>query len=114
MARRRHSKLRIQERSLRTEKCEQKVGTKSVKLEMSINSGDVGVNSAGKSRMGSRARQGFVEDESRSKQKSKEVGRWNEGKSITETVETEMKDDQVRNLEPGTGESRVDKGRGRR
>ena len=30
---------------------------------------------------------------------------WKE-KSITETVETEMKDDQVRNLEPGTGESR--------
>ena len=38
---------------------------------------------------------------------------WKE-KSITETVETEMKDDQVRNLEPGTGESRVDKGRARR
>ena len=35
-------------------------------------------------------------------------------KSITETVETETKDHQVRNLEPGTGESRVDKGRGRR
>ena len=28
-------------------------------------------------------------------------------KSITETVETETKDHQVRNLEPGTGESRV-------
>ena len=27
-------------------------------------------------------------------------------KSITETVETETKDHQVRNLEPGTGESR--------
>ena len=38
---------------------------------------------------------------------------WKE-KSITETVETETKDHQVRNLEPGTGESRVDKGRGRR
>ena len=38
---------------------------------------------------------------------------WKE-KSITETVETEMKDHQVRNLEPGTGESRVDKRRGRR
>ena len=30
---------------------------------------------------------------------------WKE-KSITETVETETKDHQVRNLEPGTGESR--------
>ena len=47
---------------------------------MSINSGDVGVNSAGKSRMASRARQGFVEDESRSKTKSKEVGDGMEGK----------------------------------
>lgn len=51
-----------------------------MKLEMSINSGDLGVNSAGKSRMGSRARQGFVEDESRSKTKSKEVGDGMEGK----------------------------------
>ena len=72
------------------------------------------MNSAGKSRMASRARQGFVEDESRSKTKSKEVEmEWKE-KSITETVETEMKDHQVRNLEPGTCESRVDKRRGRR
>jgi len=47
---------------------------------MSINSGDVGVNSAGESRMGSRARQGFVEDESRSKTKSKELGDGMEGK----------------------------------
>ena len=47
-----------------------------------------------------------MEDESRSKTKSKEVGDGMEGKSITETVETEMKDHQVRNLEPGTGESR--------
>ena len=80
MARRRHSKLRIQERSLRTENVSKSRGTKSVKLEMSINSGDVGVNSARKSRMGSRARQGFVEDESRSKTKSKEVGDGMEGK----------------------------------
>ena len=58
MARRRHSKLRIQERSLRTEKCEQKQRNKVSEIEMSINSGDVGVNSAGKSRMASRARQG--------------------------------------------------------
>ena len=36
---------------------------------------------------------------------------WKE-KSITETVETETKDHQVRNLEPGTGESRVDKEEG--
>ena len=50
-----------------------------MKLEMSINSGDVGVNSAGKSRMVSRARQGFVEDDSRSKTKSKEVGDGMEG-----------------------------------
>ena len=42
-----------------------------------------------------------MEDESRSKTKSKEVEmEWKE-KSITETVETEMKDHQVRNLEPG-------------
>ena len=40
MARRRHSKLRIQERSLRTENVSKSSGTKSVKLEMSINSGD--------------------------------------------------------------------------
>ena len=72
------------------------------------------MNSAGESRMASRERQGFVEDESRSKTKLKEVGDGMEGKSITETVETETKDHQVRNLEPGTGESRVDKGRGRR
>lgn len=45
-----------------------------------MNSGDVGVNSAGESRMSSRARQGFVEDESRSKTKSKEVGDGMEGK----------------------------------
>ena len=65
---------------LRTENVSKSRGTKSVKLEMSINSGDVGVNSARKSRMGSRARQGFVEDESRSKTKSKEVGDGMEGK----------------------------------
>ena len=41
---------------------------------------DVGVNSAGESRMASRERQGFVEDESRSKTKSKEVGDGMEGK----------------------------------
>ena len=92
----------------------QEVGSNCESMEKEVNSGDVGVNSAGKSRMVSRARQGFVEDESRSKTKSKEVEmEWKE-KSITETVETEMKDHQVRNLEPGTGESRVDKGRGRR
>ena len=51
-----------------------------MKLEMSINSGDVGVNSVGESRMASRARQGFVEDESRSKTKLKEVGDGMEGK----------------------------------
>ena len=34
---------------------------------------------SGESRMGSRARQGFVEDESRSKTKSKEVGDGMEG-----------------------------------
>lgn len=45
-----------------------------------MNSGDVGVNSVGESRMASRARQGFVEDESRSKTKSKEVGDGMEGK----------------------------------
>ena len=44
-----------------------------------MNSGDVGVNSVGESRMASRARQGFVEDESRSKTKSKEVGDGMEG-----------------------------------
>ena len=32
-------------------------------------------------------------------------------KSITETVETETKDHQVRNLEPGTGESRSGQGK---
>ena len=48
-----------------------------MKLEMSINSGDVGVNSAGKSRMVSRARQGFVEDES--KQSRRKVGDGMEG-----------------------------------
>ena len=83
-------------------------------MEMSINSGDVGVNSAGKSRMVSRARQGFVEDESRSKTSRRKWEMEWKDKSITETVETETKDHQVRNLEPGTGESRVDKGRGRR
>lgn len=41
---------------------------------------DVGVNSAGESRMASRERQGFVEDESRSKTKLKEVGDGMEGK----------------------------------
>ena len=60
-------------------KCEQKQRNKVSEIEMSINSGDVGVNSAGKSRMVSRARQGFVEDESRSKTKSKEVGDGMEG-----------------------------------
>ena len=49
-------------------------------MEKEVNSGDVGVNSAGESRMVSRARQGFVEDESRSKTKLKEVGDGMEGK----------------------------------
>ena len=69
-----------------------------------MNSGDVGVNSAGESRMASRARQDLWKMKADRKQ-SKELGDGMEGKSITETVETETKDHQVRNL-PGTGESR--------
>ena len=50
-----------------------------MKLEMSINSGDVGVNSAGKSRMVSRARQDLWKMKADRKQKSKEVGDGMEG-----------------------------------
>ena len=46
-----------------------------MKLEMSINSGDVGVNSS-KITDGSRARQGFVEDET-DRNKVEGSGRWN-------------------------------------
>ena len=83
-----------------------------MKLEMSINSGDVGVNSA--------RNHGWVAGQDRDLWKMKADRKqsrrkwemeWKE-KSITETVETEMKDDQVRNLEPGTGDHEVDKRRG--
>ena len=42
-------------------------------MEMSINSGDVGVNSAGKSRMASRARQGKGNDEQRDQEVLREM-----------------------------------------
>ena len=67
------------------------------------------MNSAGKSRMASRARRDLWKMKADRKQsRRKWEMEWKE-KSITETVETEMKDHQVRNLEPGTCESRVDK-----
>ena len=60
-------------------------------MEMSINSGDVGVNSAGKSRMVSRARQDLWKMKA-DRNKSRRKWRWNgRNKSITETVETETK-----------------------
>ena len=82
-------------------------------MEKEVKKGEVGVNSAGKSRMASRARQDLWKMKADRKQSRRKEMEWKE-KSITETVETEMKDHQVRNLEPGTCESRVDKRRGRR